>query len=57
MKTEVKLKIADIVIEMQSDFPLEQLTRQEQRLQQCAWANECLEDRLDLPAIASFDPS
>lgn len=22
-----------------------------------AWADECLEDRLDLPAIASFDPS
>jgi len=33
MKTEVKLKIADIVIEMQSDFALEQLTKEQQRLQ------------------------
>ena len=33
MKTEVKLKIADIIIEMQSDFALEQLTKEEQRLQ------------------------
>ncbi|MFQ5868040.1 MAG: hypothetical protein ACE5IT_08660 [bacterium] len=33
MKTEVKLKIADIIIEMQSDFTLEQLTKEEQRLQ------------------------
>lgn len=33
MKTRVKLKIADIIIQMQSDFPLEQLTRKEQRLQ------------------------
>jgi len=33
MKTEVKLKIADIIIQMQSDFALEQLTKEEQRLQ------------------------
>ncbi len=33
MKTEVKLKIADIIIEMQSDFALEQLTKEEQRLE------------------------
>ncbi len=33
MKTEVKLKIADIIIEMQSDFAFEQLTKEEQRLQ------------------------
>ncbi len=33
MKTEVKLKIADIIIEMQSNFALEQLTKEEQRLQ------------------------
>jgi len=33
MKTEVKLKIADIIIQMQSDFALEQLTEEEQRLE------------------------
>ena len=33
MQTEVKLKIADIVIELQSDFALGQLTNEEQRLQ------------------------
>ncbi len=33
MKTEVRLKIADIIIEMQSNFALEQLTREEQRIQ------------------------
>ena len=32
MKTEVKLKIADIIIRIQSDFALEQLTEEEQRL-------------------------
>ena len=33
MKTELKLKIADIIIEMQSRFALEQLTKEEQRLE------------------------
>ncbi len=33
MKTEVKLKIADIIIQMQSDFALEQLTEEEQGLE------------------------
>jgi hypothetical protein len=33
MKTEVKLKIADIIIRLQSDFALEQLIGEEQRLQ------------------------
>lgn len=33
MKTEIKLKIADIIIEMQSNFALEQLTKKEQRFQ------------------------
>ena len=33
MKTEIKLKIGGIIIEMQSNFTLEQLTKEEQRLQ------------------------
>ncbi len=33
MKTEVKLKIAGVIIEMQSSFAFEQLTREEQRFQ------------------------
>jgi hypothetical protein len=33
MKTEVKLKIADIIIQMQSNFSHEQLSKKEQRLQ------------------------
>ena len=33
MKTQTKLKIADIIIQMQSKFPLKQLDRDEQRLQ------------------------
>ena len=33
MKTELKHKIADIIIQMQSNFALEQLTKKEQRLQ------------------------
>jgi len=51
MKTEVKLKIADIVIKMQSNFRLEQLTEIEQREQISERFNNFLYKGKDRPDI------
>ncbi len=51
MKTEVKLKIADIVILMQSNFGLEQLSKENQRSQHTERFNNFLCEGKDKPDI------
>lgn len=42
MKSEVRLKIADIIVEMKSDFPIERMSKVEWKIQKIELYNRCI---------------